>query len=44
MSFWEEITYAPNGEILRIIAEDENGKRKFLLDKLPLIIEIEETE
>jgi hypothetical protein len=51
MSFWEEITYAPNGEIIRIIALDENGKRKIILDKMyslekipPLIIEIEETE
>jgi antitoxin component YwqK of YwqJK toxin-antitoxin module len=40
----QEISYTPNGETLRIIAEDENGKRKILIDKLPLIIEIEETE
>lgn len=47
----QAITYAPNGEIVRIIALDENGKRKSILNKMyslekrpPLIIEIEETE
>ena len=51
MSLGKEFTYAPNGEIIRIIALDENGKRKIILDKMyllekgpPLIIEIEEAE